>query len=474
MLTMAIILLKFANKNGRFCLCAYVKGTAIRHYRAITELVDPDYAAWDPKAQRFKSSSSNAAINNRTLAKIYRHYSCLLDEFEFKSGKELFEFQDKAKDSNSQESRLEISAKHIETRQTISAPEKEVTSDRKESEITLGEWVQQVIDDLMNPTRLKPSANYQCYLTLLHKLEKEGSVHKTPLSELSDDVYHKMIKWVLNHKTKNGKGNNFVGVMKILTAAINRARKARLTTYVPDFPYMDYAPVKDITANAKDFLANGGAVKSLTAEQYQRFLDMNLDDIKMGGGAKMYYFKNLYRDFCILLYEMKSRPIDILRLHEDNIAYDPTTKRYTCTYIPAKKKNHGASVNRTSKALVIQYLTPKAIEIIKKYKGRSKGGYVFPFKLNDRRWDYNDPIQFRTHYYKGSRVCAQINSFLHKVGEYLKVPFPLTLYAFRRTAITQAITENKMPLPMIAKIAGTSVGMIEAHYANYLQALAAY
>lgn len=96
MLIMATILLKFANKNGRFCLCASVKGTPLRHYRTITELVDADYAAWDPKAQRFKSSAPNATVNNRTLAKIYRYYSCLLDEFEFKSGKELFEFQDKA------------------------------------------------------------------------------------------------------------------------------------------------------------------------------------------------------------------------------------------------------------------------------------------------------------------------------------------------------------------------------------------
>lgn len=188
----------------------------------------------------------------------------------------------------------------------------------------------------------------------------------------------------------------------------------------------------------------------------------------------MEYYKEMYRDFCVLLYEMKSRPIDILRLHWDNIAYDSFNKKYTCTYIPAKKKNYGASSKHTSTALVIQFLSPKATEIVLKYKGQSKGGYVFPFSLNDTRWNMNDPNHFHYHYYKGNHICGRINRFLHKVGEELGIPFQLTLYAFRRTAITQAIIDNKVPLPLIAKTAGTSVEMIEAHYANYLHALSAY
>ena len=69
---------------------------------------------------------------------------------------------------------------------------------------------------------------------------------------------------------------------------------------------------------------------------------------------------------------------------------------------------------------------------------------------------------------------GRINRFLHKVGDKLGLPFQLTTYAFRRTAITKALIDNEMPITMIAKIAGTSVGMIEHHYVNYLDALAAY
>lgn len=391
--------------------------------------------------------------------------------YDFASGKELFAFQSHNPEEQPKEEVRKIPARPTPPPQTRRA-ENQVASSKPE--ITLGKWLDEIIEEIKNPTRLKPSASYQGYLTLLHKLEAEGKLINQPVSSLGDDSFVQLIKWLGKQKGKNGKGVNFIGTMKMFAATLSRARKARLTTYRPDFPYMDYAPVHKVTDKAKDFLTNGGAIQSLTDEQYEQFVSMDLSEIKLARGVKMEYYKELYRDFCMLLYEMKSRPIDILRLHWDNIAYDEATGRFTCTYIPAKKKNYGASSKHTSKALVIQYLSPKAVEIVLKYQGKSKGGYVFPFALNQTRWNLNDPQQFHYHYYKGNHICGQINRFLHKVGQHLKVPFQLTLYAFRRTAITQAIIENKMPITMIAKVAGTSVEMIEAHYANYLHALAAY
>lgn len=468
---MANISLKFTNRNGRFCLCATVVGTTIRHYRAVDELRSPDFKTWNKTAQRFGSRRPIDRTNNQILSDILRHYEDLMKEYDFASGKELFAFQPNNTEEHPKEEVIKIPPKPTPPRPTQKVEEKAASS---KSEITLGKWLEKIIEEIKNPTRLKPSASYQGYLTLLHKLEAEGKLINQPVSSLGDDSFVQLIKWLGKQKGKNGKGVNFIGTMKMFSAALSRARKARLTTYRPDFPYMDYAPVHKVTDKAKDFLTNGGAIQSLTDEQYEQFVSMDLSKIKLARGAKMEYYKELYRDFCMLLYEMKSRPIDILRLHWDNIAYDEATGRFTCTYIPAKKKNYGASSKHTSKALVIQYLSPKAVEIVLKYQGKSKGGYVFPFALNQTRWNLNDPQQFHYHYYKGNHICGQINRFLHKVGQHLKVPFQLTLYAFRRTAITQAIIENKMPITMIAKVAGTSVEMIEAHYANYLHALAAY
>lgn len=469
---MAKLSLKFTNRSGRFSLCATVVGTSIRHYRAVEELRGTDFKTWDKAAQRFVSKRPIDQENNKILTEILRHYEDLMEQMKFETGKELFAYQP----VTTNESIKDTQSIQVLTPSLVPKPKKTESSTLHlaKDEITLGQWIEAIIEEIKNPSRLKPSASYQGYLTLLHKLEAEGTLINQPISSLGDDSFVLLIKWLKKQKGKNGKGVNFIGTLKMYAATLNRARKARLTTYRPDFPYMDYAPLHKITDKATDFLTNGGAIQSLTDEQYATFETMDLNEIKMHGGPQMAYYKELYRDFCMLLYEMKSRPIDILRLHWENIAYDDTTGRYTCTYIPAKKKNYGASCKHTSKALVIQYLTPKAVQIVLKYKGQSQGGYVFPFHLNRTKWNFSDPTQFHYHYYKGNHICGRINRFLHKVGEHLEVPFQLTLYAFRRTAITQAIIENKMPLAMIAKTAGTSVEMIEAHYANYLHALAAY
>lgn len=454
---MATITLKFTTKGNRFCLCAYTKEKNLRHYKVVDGLINPNFNKWDASSQKFVSRSENDKSNNQTLLQLIKKYQSLLNENPFDSGQELFTYQDnidKGKDPVQEKLRIESPT----------------------SEMTLGKWLEIIIDELLNPTRLKPSGSYQGYVKLLHKLEKEGKLIDMTILSINDNSFIQLAKWInAQPPTYKTQGNNFVGIMKMFRATIARAKKARLTTYVPDFPYMDYSPAfNNITDNAKDILNNGGTVKSLSSEQYDYFIYLDLDLIKLNGGVHMEPYKTLYRDFCVLLYEMKSRPIDIIKLHWDNIAYDKSTKKFTCTYIPAKKKNYGVNGKQTSNPLVIQYLTPKAVEIIMKYKGKSAGGYVFPFSLNKKRWNLDIAEEFRTHYNQANKLQGRINRFLHKVGKHLELPFQLTLYAFRRTSITQAIIDNKIPLPIIAKLAGTSVDMIDKHYANYLHALAAY
>lgn len=449
---MAEIVLNFTNKNGRFCLCATVNGTRIRHYKVVKGLKNPNFTKWDSRSQEFKSRAKDDKFNNLFLAEFRAKYQQLLDSHEFATGAELFAWQ--------------------------CEKEKGITVDnaaRFEPQITLRHWLEKIIEDIKNPTRLKPSSSYQVYRTLLNRLEKEKTLLSTPVSELNDQSFVHLIGWISKQKGTNGRGNNYIGMMKAFRAAISKAKKARLTTYTPDFPYMDYAPVTHkITDKASEVLANGGTVKSLTPEQIEKFRTMDVSIVKFCRGARMEYYKNLYRDFTILLYELKSRPIDVLKLHWDNLAVDPATNRYTVTYIPAKKKNYGKSARHTNNALVVQYLSKAAVDIILKYKGKSKGGYVFPFPLNNQKWNLDDPEQYHYHYYKANHICGSINKFLHKVGGILKVPFQLTLYAFRRSAITHAIMENKYPVMVLAKIAGTSVGMIEQHYTNTLHTLVAY
>ena len=237
---------------------------------------------------------------------------------------------------------------------------------------------------------------------------------------------------------------------------------------------MDYAPIVNrLSEKAADLNSSGGTVKSLSPDQYEQFVNLDLDCIKLRK-IHLNFYKELYRDFCILLYEMKSRPIDIMKLKWDNIAYNQQYGRWTCTYIPCKKKNYSLTREHGSNPLVVQFLTARAMEIILKYKDQSKYGYVLPFAHNNKKWNLDDPEQYHSYYTQQNRAQGRINRFLWKVGDYFGLPYHLTIYAFRRTAITKALIDNNMPISMLAKVAGTSVGMIEHHYTNYLDALAAY
>lgn len=448
---MSKLSLKFTKKNDKFCLCALVVGTRVRHYKVVDVLKNPNFSKWDQKAQMFISRNENDLQNNIRLMDYLAPFKQLLEEHNFENGSELFGFYE---------------------RQSKERAEEAIRNEQKE--MTLGEFLNKTIEELRHPTKRKPSSNFQPYTTLLHKLEKEKILIKTPISKVNRDTFVHFSAWILQQKGLKGEGKNYIALMKLLIATVNRARKAGLTEYVPNFPYMEHAPViNKLSEKASDLNNSGGTVKSLSPAQYEQFLALDLDEIKLKHPHHNYY-KDLYRDFCILLYEMKSRPIDIIKLHWNNLAFNERYQRWTCTYIPSKKKNYAFMRENDSNPLVVQFLTPRALEIVMKYKGMSPTGYVLPFSFNKRKWDMEDPDQYHTYYTQQNRMQGRINRFLHKVGDHFGLTFKLTIYAFRRTAITKAIIDNEMPLPMIAKVAGTSVAMIEHHYVNYLDALAAY
>lgn len=449
--SMSKISLKFTNKDGKFCLCALIKGTQVRHYKVVNVLKNPNFSKWNARAQMFISKAESDLQNNIILLDFLAPFEKLLEEHEFESGKDLFAMYDLGEKERAE--------------QAIIAEKKE---------LTLGEFLQQVIDELKNPTKHKPSANFMTYQTLFNKLTKEKKVINTPISKVNRNTFVHFSDFILKQKGLKGSGNNYISMMKLLTATINRARKSGLTEYVPNFSYMEHAPViNKLSENAADMNRRGGTVKSLSPEQYEQFLTLDLNTIQLHK-AHLNFYKELYRDFCILLYEMKSRPIDIMKLTWENIAYNKQYNRWTCTYIPSKKKNYSFMRENDANPLVVQFLTPRALEIIMKYKDQSQAGYILPFAHNKKKWDLNDPEQYHSYYTQQNRAQGRINRFLWKVGQYFGLPYHLTIYAFRRTAITKAIIDNDMPIAMLAKVAGTSVGMIEHHYTNFLDALAAY
>lgn len=91
---MSRISLKFTKKDGKFCLCALVKGTQVRHYKVVNVLKNPNFSKWNPQAQMFVSKAENDLQNNILLLNFLAPFEKLLEEHQFESGKDLFAMYD--------------------------------------------------------------------------------------------------------------------------------------------------------------------------------------------------------------------------------------------------------------------------------------------------------------------------------------------------------------------------------------------
>ena len=154
---MANLKFSFTFKDSVFCLCCTVKGTTTRHYKEVSgsyKLTNPNFKKWDKKEQRFIEPTTEAISNNAKLEAMKAHYQklyeTLSESLEIANGKVLFS--------------LESEAPRIIA----------------EKQMTFGDYVRQLIQNGKTEKNKKPSKNYQKYINLLHKLEKEGHIIDKP------------------------------------------------------------------------------------------------------------------------------------------------------------------------------------------------------------------------------------------------------------------------------------------------------
>jgi hypothetical protein len=414
---MANISLSFTFRQERFSLRATVKGTSKRNYKEVQNLISPNLDSWDKKAQRFNEPTNEAIHNNNVLRVMKERYQHLIDTFNPHTGKELFE--------------LHETASKVEAKK----------------ELTFGDYVQQLINSMRNESNKRPSKNYQCYITLFNKLKKEGQIINIPLSKIGNSHFIKFSDWVLN-ASSNGK-TNYVNAMKQFKSVHSKAFERELNDNLLRFKYMNHAPVREEKKR-----------KALDSEQYRKFVDIDLSQVSFGVKNKEYY-KELYHNFCIFLYEMKMRPVDVIRLHTDNIV-TIKGKKYL-SYVPEKKKNY-LKDNK-----VKNEITPKAKSIIAKYKGESSKGYIFPFPMNEYDWDMGNAASWNKWNNRKQATMERARAFVKACASYIGIdPNDLILYTFRHSVITHEVNNNKKPLMTIAKEAGTSAEMIDKHYYSLL------
>ena len=415
---MANLKFSFTFKDSVFCLCCTVKGTTTRHYKEVSgsyKLTNPNFKKWDKKEQRFVEPTTEAISNNAKLEAMKEHYQklyeTLSESLEIANGKMLFSLESKAP--------------------RIIA----------EKQMTFGDYVRQLIQNGKTEKNKKPSKNYQKYINLLHKLEKEGTIIDKPLKDICNADFIAFGHFILDRLTTEEGKNNYANLMKLFKAVHTQAYNRELNDNLLRYPYMKDAPIK----KSKERVA-------LTLKQYHKFCTLDLAVIPQSGVNPMFY-KELYRDFCIFLYEVKMRPCDVIRLHSNDI------HNGFIVYVAEKKKNYLNERKRTTSVK----LTETAKLIVRKYCEKSTKGYVFPFAMNNHEWNFDDAASWNKWHNRKQKTLQDINEFLHKFENVLHVD-GITLYTFRHSTFTHAVNTKGSNLLKIAREGATSIDMLENHY----------
>lgn len=417
--------------KGVLCVVVGYKGTDKgRKSHPIDGLTSPDLRYWDKKAQRFTSGTDTARANNPVLDAICERCDELLNNSAITSPSE---FKEALKSG--------VTPSDV---------------------ITLGDFLNTLIGEMRNGTNNKrPSKNYQPYTNLLHKLEKEETAQykgkvvnliNVPIAEIDNKCFIQFSDFILSLSDDEGR-TNYLNIMKLFKQTHKKAYDRELTDTTLRFKYTDHAPLLPDEYGEK--------APSLTPEQYAQFVALDIKTLNKSGSLS-YELMEMYKDFCIFLYETKMRPVDVTRAHTDNIVMIEGRQYYR--YTPEKKKNN----RQTNKDKITPApLNDVALSIIAKYKGKSSQGYIFPFSMNEYNWDMMDAVKWNKWNNRKARLQEMINKWLReKVAKALNWDIVPHLYTFRHSTLTHACMSEGANLMRIALDGGTSIEMLQKHYVS--------
>lgn len=435
---------KGQNLKGQLAVeCQTKNGTQLkRHYKLVQGLKSPAYTpdCWNEKQGLF-IAGENAAYNNQVTKSLLDALNALIATNCYTDGKQLF-------------AAYEYALTHVVASKTMS----------------LADYVALVLDS----EKERPTSNYELYNTLLNNLQGHDRKHKghhktfepakfngalladTPLNQIGNRHFEAFGNWIKT--AKDGKG--YKNLMTTFKAVISRAQKAGLTDMALTYDWRRNRPIKEQKAmTAKQRIeAKGREVSILTADEFSRFETFDV----LAVAHKQKYFQQLaqlYKDAVLLMYYTKSRPADVINFTWAG-NYDEDGKRLI--YTPHKLRYRPNSKGETI-SVTIQ-LPKQAIEIINRYKGQSKGGYLLPLPMNETCW--NMVADFKRWNIRVKNVEQRINKLLKKIANALQLAVSdLSMYDFRHSAITHALNAGENPFA-VAQMAGTSVAKIEQHYYN--------
>jgi integrase len=369
----------FHIRNGVLNVCVSLNGQ--RGHKVVKGLINPNRDKWDSDHQAFIGKDKDTHHNNTVLLETLKRCQQIIEARNPATVKELLDL---------------YSNGGVEACKSK----------------TCGSYLLECIKDMKTGKNNKlRSNNHKNYTTLFNKLQREGNIINTPLSEIENRHLIQFSNYLLCYERRN-----YEKPMKTFKALHAKARNNGLNNNSLVYKFMDNNPLPTTETR-----------KALTIKEYQDFENFDLSLIKYKGKNP----KELLFDALILLKETKSRPVDVISFHTDQIENINGTD--FIVYIPAKKKGYRGDQR------VYVPITDKARSIIDKYAGKSKEGYILPFIMNDTKCDKTNQNSFDKWNSDKDHVERQMGAILKSICPFIGVdPIGIVPYVIRHTALTHA------------------------------------
>ena len=389
-----------------------------RFYKTVTHLLvgSPNLAKhWDDKKEKFSTYAVSYQKNNAALAEFKKIYADIIQEHPELSAKEVAQFLNTAKKKT----------------ETEKIEEQKETEKQPQTQNSPADSVENYILTVIEREKQKSGCNFEIYDKLLKKCRKiiPG------FSQMTFDMlnYNKCVELAKIFAKHKGYTNSTKNFRHVLGKADTDNDIKFTLSQIGSFKFATFNPhINEVKDEKPDVLS---------PQQLKTFLNFNVDELTPT--YKNRQTVELYYDFCVFMFHTFFSPCDVIKLK-----YQHITKRKT---ILVKRK-------KTHKAVEIP-VNPIMENIINKYRGQTKDGYVFPIMDDEKAKEY------KTRDYLFKKHREKVNTWLKSIGEILGTDYDLYCYVFRHTAITVAL-DNGTPLAFVAAAAGTSIEMIQKHYYN--------
>lgn len=404
-----MVKLKFVIRNG--VLALRISAGKDRFYKRVAHLMkgEPDLKHWKQDKEMFSGYAEFYKENNKILEDFKAIYWKLVREHPELTAKQVACFY-KAQQQHTGSQPIQLNAWGV--------------SEYKNS-------ISKYLEVVIARERAKQGCNFESYYKLLTRCRRDiVGFDDMPFSTID---YNQMVTIAYIFAREP----SYKNISKTFRALLGKAHKDPEVDFklgqIGDFRFCDYSPCKyEVETKHPDIL---------DTEQLKAFL--NADPYYLTPDYKNRSEIGLYYDFCVFMFNSFLAPCDVIKAKTRDI-----TNRNTI--MVRRKKTHRP---------VEVPITPAMRQIINKYRGQSKDGYIFPI-MDDKK-----EKTYKTKDYTFKNFREKLNNWLKSVGKALDLEFDLYAYVFRHTAITVAI-DNGLPVSFVSNAAGTSVEMIQQHYYN--------